>query len=61
MIFRGSVVIKHRFELAQPLRLGCSRAFGSQKQPCGGCFQLSGVGKKTGFKSCTGLRRKKNW
>ena len=29
----------------QPLRAGCPRASGSQRQPCGGCAQLSGVGK----------------
>ena len=35
---RGSVKL-------QPLRAGCPRASGSQRQPCGGCAQLSGVGK----------------
>ena len=35
---RGSVKL-------QPLRAGCPRAYGSQRQPCGGCAQLSGVGK----------------
>ena len=29
----------------QPLRAGCPRASGSQRQPGGGCAQLSGVGK----------------
>ena len=28
-----------------PLRAGCPRVSGSQRQPCGGCAQLSGVGK----------------
>ena len=29
----------------QPLRARCPRVRGSQRQPCGGCAQLSGVGK----------------